>query len=200
MLLCEAAGFDLVVVETVGVGQNEVALRSMVDFFLLLLLPGAGDELQGIKRGIIEMADDILVNKADGENRPRAEQACLEQRASLSCLQPATSGWKTEAALCSARTGEGIPQVWQRIEQFYHELESKGVIAKRRQQQAAAWLMDLIYDELQRRFDRHPRVQARFPALRESLLRGEVTAFSAAHALLAEFDGRPEESNYDHKN
>jgi len=200
MLLCEAAGFDLVVVETVGVGQSEVALRSMVDFFLLLLLPGAGDELQGIKRGIIEMADDILVNKADGENRLRAEQACLEQRASLSCLQPATPGWKTEAALCSARTGEGVPQVWQRIEQFYRELEPKGVIAKRRQQQAAEWLMDLIRDELQRRFDRHPRVQAHFPALRESLLRGEITAVSAAHALLAEFDDCREESNYDHKN
>src|SRR5580658_5332117 len=200
MLLCEADGFDLVVVETVGVGQSEVALRSMVDFFLLLLLPGAGDELQGIKRGIIEMADDILVNKADGENRSRAEQARLEQQASLSCLQPATPGWKTEAALCSARTGEGVPQVWQRIEQFYRELESKGVVAKRRQQQAAEWLLDLIRDELQRRFDRHPRVQARFPALRESLLRGEITAVSAAHALLAEFDGCREESNYDHKN
>jgi LAO/AO transport system kinase len=165
MLLCEAAGFDLVLVESVGVGQSEVALRSMVDFFLLLLLPGAGDELQGIKRGIIEMADDIVVNKADGENRPRAEQARLEQQASLSCLQPATPGWKTEAALCSARTGDGIPQVWQRIEQFYRELEPKGVIAKRRQQQSAEWLTDLIHDELQRRFDRDPRVQARFPAL-----------------------------------
>jgi len=200
MLLCEAAGFDLVLVESVGVGQSEVALRSMVDFFLLLLLPGAGDELQGIKRGIIEMADDIVVNKADGENRLRAEQARLEQHASLSCLQPATPGWKTEAALCSARTGEGIPQVWQRIEQFYRELEPKGVIAQLRQQQASEWLTDLIHDELQRRFDRHPRVQARFPAVRESLLRGEITPFSAAHALLAEFGGCEEESDYDHKN
>jgi LAO/AO transport system kinase len=200
MLLCEAAGFDLVLVESVGVGQSEVALRSMVDFFLLLLLPGAGDELQGIKRGIIEMADDIVINKADGENRLRAEQTRLEQHASLSCLQPATPGWKTEAALCSARTGEGIPQVWQRIEQFYRVLEPVGVISRRRQQQAAEWLTDLIRDELQRRFDRHPRVQARFPALRKSLLLGEITAFSAAHALLAEFDGCLEESHYDHKN
>jgi LAO/AO transport system kinase len=200
MLLCEAAGFDLVLVESVGVGQSEVALRSMVDFFLLLLLPGAGDELQGIKRGIIEMADEIVVNKADGENRPRAEQARLEQQASLSCLQPATPGWKTEAGLCSARTGEGIPQVWQRMEQFFRELESKGVIAARRQQQAVDWLADLVRDELQRRFDHHPRVQARFPGLRESLLRGEITAVSAARILLAAFDGRPENSKYDHKN
>jgi LAO/AO transport system kinase len=195
MLLCEAAGFDLVLVESVGVGQSEVALRSMVDFFLLLLLPGAGDELQGIKRGIIEMADDILVNKADGENRQHAEQARLEQQASLSCLQSATPGWKTEAALCSARTGEGVPQVWQRIEQFFRELEPKGVIAKRRQQQTVAWFTDLIRDELQRRFEHHPRVQARLPGLRESLLRGEITAVSAARMLLADFD-----PNYDHKN
>ena len=200
MLLCEAAGFDLVLIESVGVGQSEVALRSMVDFFLLLLLPGAGDELQGIKRGIIEMADDILVNKADGENRQRAEQARLEQQAALSCLQPATPGWKTEAALCSARTGEGVPQVWQRIERFFRELEPKGVIAKRRQQQAVDWLTDLIRDELQRRFDRHPRVQARLPGLRESLLRGEITAVSAARILLADFDGCPEYPNHDHKN
>ena len=140
MLLCEAAGFDVVLVESVGVGQSEIALRSMVDFFLLLLLPGAGDELQGIKRGIIEMADDILINKADGENRLRAEQARLEQQAALPYLQPATPGWKTEAALCSGPTGEGIPQVWQRMEQFFRELEPKGVIAKRRQQQTVDWL------------------------------------------------------------
>jgi LAO/AO transport system kinase len=195
MLLCEAADFDLILVESVGVGQGEVALRSMVDFFLLLLLPGAGDELQGIKRGVIEMADDILITKADGENRPRAEQARLEQQAALSFLQPATPGWKAGAALSSARTGEGIPQVWERMEQFFRQLEPQGLIAKRRQQQAVDWMADLIRDELQRRFDRHPRVQARFPALRESLLRGEITAVSAAGLLLADFDGGPENAD-----
>lgn len=200
MLLCEAAGFDLVLVESLGVGQSEVALRSMVDYFLLLLLPGAGDELQGIKRGIIEMADDILVNKADGDNRTRAEQARLEQQASLACLQPATAGWKTQAALCSARTGEGIPQAWQRIEHFFRELEPKGVIARRRRQQAVEWLADSIRDELQRRFELHPAVQARFPALRESLLRGEITAVAAARTLLAAFNGSQENSDHDHKN
>ncbi|MGP8201433.1 MAG: methylmalonyl Co-A mutase-associated GTPase MeaB [Limisphaerales bacterium] len=189
MLVCEAAGFDLVLVESVGVGQSEVALRSMVDYFLLLLLPGAGDELQGIKRGIIEMADDILVNKADGDNRQRAEQARLEQHASLSFLQPATPGWKAEAGLCSARTSEGIPQVWERIERFFSELEPKGVIANRRRQQTLEWFADLIHDELQRRFEHNPRIQARLPSLRESVLRGETTAVSAANILLAEFDG-----------
>jgi LAO/AO transport system kinase len=191
MVLCEAAGFDVILVESVGVGQSEVALRSMVDYFLLLLLPGAGDEMQGIKRGIIEMADDILINKADGENRQRAAQACLEQQAALACLQSATPGWKTQAAVCSALTGEGIPQVWERIEKFYGDLEPGGVIAKRRQQQSVDWLADLIRDELLRRFDRHPGVQARLPGLRESLLRGEITAVAAARLLLAEFDGPP---------
>ncbi|MGA2542025.1 MAG: methylmalonyl Co-A mutase-associated GTPase MeaB [Verrucomicrobiota bacterium] len=200
MLLCEAAGFDLVLVESVGVGQSEVALRAMVDFFLLLLLPGAGDDLQGIKRGIIEMADDILVNKADGDNRTRAEQARLEQQAALACLQPATPGWKTQAALCSARTGEGVPHVWQRIERFFRELEPKGIIAKRRKQQAVDWLADSIRDELQRRFERHPAIQARFPALRKSVLRGEITAHCAARALLADFDPRQQNSDYDHTN
>jgi LAO/AO transport system kinase len=200
MLLCEAAGFDLVLVESVGVGQSEVALRSMVDFFLLLLLPGAGDELQGIKRGIIEMADDIVINKAEGENRQRAEQARLEQQASLACQQSATPGWKTEVALCSAKTGEGIPEVWQRMERFFRELEPKGVIAAHRQQQSVDWLTDLIRDEVQRRFHHHPRVQARFSEIRDSLRRGEITVVSAARTLLAEFDGSQENSNYDHKN
>jgi LAO/AO transport system kinase len=190
MLLCEAAGFEVVLVESVGVGQSEVALRGMVDFFLLLLLPGAGDELQGIKRGIAEMADDILITKADGENRLRAEQARLEQQNALACLQPATPGWKTRAAICSARTGEGIPEAWERIEQFFRELEPKGLIAQRRRQQTVDWLTDSIRDEMQRRFERHAAVQARFPALRESLLRGEITAVSAARSLLEDFDPR----------
>src|SRR5579859_1685797 len=133
LLLCEAAGFDTVLVETVGVGQSETALRSMVDFFLLLLLPGAGDELQGIKKGIIEMADAVLINKADGENRLRAAQARAEQENALHYLQPATPAWKTEVSLCSGLTGEGIPETWKLIERFYHQFEPAGVIAKRRQ-------------------------------------------------------------------
>src|SRR5579859_5921447 len=133
LLLCEAAGFDIILVETIGVGQSEIALRSMVDFFLLLLLPGAGDELQGMKKGIVEMADAVLVNKADGENRLRAAQARAEQENAVHCLQPATPDWKTEVGLCSGLTGEGIPQLWERIEQFYREFEPAGVIAKRRQ-------------------------------------------------------------------
>ena len=184
MLLCEAAGFDTILVESVGVGQTEIALRSMVDFFLLLLLPGAGDELQGIKKGIVEMADLVLINKADGENRLRAEHARADQDAALHYTQPATPGWKTGVSLVSGLTGEGLPQVWERIEKFFAELEPKGVIAKRRQQQTLEWLSALIHDELRRRFDRDPRVIAELPELRQALLRGEITAVRAANLLL----------------
>jgi LAO/AO transport system kinase len=184
MLLCEAAGFDTVLVESVGVGQAEVALRSMVDFFMLLLLPGSGDELQGIKKGIVEMADAVVINKADGDNLLRAQQARSEQDAALHYLQPATSGWKTQAIFASALTGLGIPEIWQRIETFYRELAPKGVIAYRRHQQSLDWLNDLVRDELPRRFYQDPGVVQLLPQLREALLRGEITAFNAAQILL----------------
>ncbi len=184
MLVCEAAGFDVVLVETVGIGQSETVVADMTDFFLVLMLPGAGDELQGIKKGIVEMADLVLINKADGENRLRAEHARADQDAALHYTQPATPGWKTGVSLVSGLTGEGLPQVWERIEKFFAELEPKGVIAKRRQQQTLEWLNDLIHDELRRRFDRDPRVIAELPELRQALLRGEITAVRAANLLL----------------
>jgi len=189
MLLCEAAGFDIILVETVGVGQSELTLRSMVDFFLLLLLPGAGDELQAIKKGIVEMADGVLINKADGDNRGRAEQARLEQEAALHYAQPATPGWQPQVGLCSGLTGEGVARMWERVEQFYQELEPKGVIAERRHQQALDWLTDLVHDELRRRFHRDPRVLALLPEVRAALLRGETTAVCAARALLEAHHG-----------
>jgi LAO/AO transport system kinase len=187
LLLCEAAGFDTILVETVGVGQSETALRSMVDFFVLLLLPGAGDELQGIKKGIIEMADAVLINKADGDNRLRAQQARLEQESALHCLQSATPGWKTEVALCSGLTGEGVPETWELIQRFYVRMEPSGVIAKRRQEQSLEWLADLVRDELLRRFYHDPKVKTRLPALQQALLRGDTTAVRAAQELLEAF-------------
>jgi LAO/AO transport system kinase len=185
MLLCEAAGFDVVIVESVGVGQGEIALRSMVDFFLLLQLPGAGDELQGIKKGIVELADLILINKADGDNRLRAEQARLEQETALHYTQPPTSAWKIEVALCSAKTGEGIAQAWDRIQSFYQQLESKGIIAARRRQQSLEWLAESVLEGLRQRFYQNARVQAELPAVREAVLRGELTVPGATQALLA---------------
>lgn len=184
LLLCEAAGFDTVLVETVGVGQSETTLRSMVDFFLLLLLPGAGDELQGIKKGIIEMADAVLINKADGDNRLRAELARAEQQNALHYLQAATPGWTTEVTLCSGLTGEGMPQAWQLIQKFYRQLEPAGVIVKRRRQQSLEWLSSLVHDELLRRFYHDPKVKERLTRLERQLLGGETTAVRAAHELL----------------
>ncbi|MGH7972025.1 MAG: methylmalonyl Co-A mutase-associated GTPase MeaB [Limisphaerales bacterium] len=184
LLLCEAAGFDTIIVESVGVGQTDIALRSMVDFFLLLLLPGAGDELQGIKKGIVEIADLVAINKADGENRSRAEQTRAEHEPALHYIQPATAGWKTEVRLCSGLTGEGVPEIWERIVQFYATLEPTGAIAARRRQQTLDWLTDLIRDELHRRFYADPKVQGQLPALQQALLRGETTPVLAARTLL----------------
>jgi LAO/AO transport system kinase len=206
MLLCEAAGFDTLLVETVGVGQTEIALRSMVDFFLLLLLPGAGDELQGIKKGIIEMADLVAINKADGENRLRAELSRQDQAAALHYLQPATSEWPTEVALCAGLTGEGVPEIWARVEKFYAALEPKGVISRRRQEQSLTWLNDLVQDELKRRFYNDLRVKACLPEVQQALMRGEITAVRAAAGLLAAHEeknaGAIETAikNYDQKN
>ena len=184
LLICEAAGFDTVIVETVGVGQTEVALRSMVDFFLLLLLPGAGDELQGIKKGIVEMADAVLINKADGDNRIRAEHAKAEQAAALHYLQSFTPSWRTEVGLCSALTGEGIPQLWETLARFYRELEPKGVIEKRRLQQAVDWMNNLVQEELRRRFYEDDRVRKEIPEVQRALARGEITPVRAARLLL----------------
>jgi LAO/AO transport system kinase len=195
MLLCEAAGFDIVIVESVGVGQNETTLRSMVDYFLLLLLPGAGDELQGIKKGIMEIADGVLINKADGENQLAARQARMEQMAALHCLLPATQGWRTEADLCSARTGEGIPEAWSRIEKFYAELEPKGVIGARRRQQMLEWLDAMVWDRVRREFYEDPRVEKQLPEIRKSVLQGKITAVQAAGTLLAARNGKPKSEN-----
>ncbi len=195
MLLCEAAGFDTIIVETMGVGQAEIALRSMVDFFLLLQLPGAGDELQGIKKGIMEMADAVLINKADGNNRLQAEQACAELGAALHYIQPATTNWTTVVALCSALTGEGVPEIWERIELFYRELTPKGVIAKRRHEQTLDWLADHIREELCRRFYTSQRVQEQLPGLQQSLVRGELTVADAAARLFTAHDQHPEISS-----
>jgi LAO/AO transport system kinase len=188
MLMCEAAGYDVVLLETLGVGQSEIAVRSMVDFFLLLMLPGAGDDLQGIKKGIVEIADTVLINKCDGDNLQRARLAAADQEAAIHCLQPATLQWRTPVALSSGLTGQGIPEVWETIDRFYRELEPAGVISNRRQEQLLEWLSDLVNDELRRHFFRDPRVAALLPSLRKQLLGGETTAVRAARDLLAAYE------------
>lgn len=188
LLLCEAAGFDTILVETVGVGQSETTLRSMVDFFVLLLLAGAGDELQGIKKGIIEMADGVWINKADGDNRLRAEQALAEQRNALHGLQPATPGWTTEVGTCSGLSGEGIAEIWRTVQRFFERLAPSGIINKRRQQQSLEWLLSLVQDELLRRFYRDPNVKSCLADAQARVLRGEITPVRASLDLLESFD------------
>jgi LAO/AO transport system kinase len=190
-MLCEAAGYDVVLIETVGVGQSETVLRSMVDFFLLLLVAGTGDDLQGIKRGIMEMADHVLINKADGDNRIRAEAARGEQAMALHYLAPATPGWHTEVTLCSGLTGEGVPEFWQTVEKFYADMSAAGVIANRRRNNRLAWMEELVADELHRRFRRHHAQRTLRPQIEKSLLAGEITAVRAAAQLLDAFDHRP---------
>jgi LAO/AO transport system kinase len=184
MLLCEAAGFDVLLIETVGVGQSEVAVRSMVDFFLLLILPGAGDELQGIKKGIVEQVDAVLVTKADGD-RMRAEHARMEYTTALHYMAPVTPHWTPSVQLSSALTGEGIPECWQLVQRFYNELEPLKVIQQRRQEQAQSWMLDLIREDLESRFYHYSPVKKARPQIEAALLRGEITAPQAAQALLA---------------
>ncbi|MDX2109384.1 MAG: methylmalonyl Co-A mutase-associated GTPase MeaB [Verrucomicrobiota bacterium] len=188
LLLCEAAGFDVVLVETVGVGQSEVTVRSMVDFFLLILIAGAGDELQGIKKGVIELADMILVNKADGDNLPRANAARAEYERVLHYLRPATEGWQTHAHTVSALTGEGVPEAWAVVQKFAETMKISGQFTTRRHSQDVAWLHALIEEALRQRFRQHPTVQALLPGLETAVMQGEIAASLAVEQLFAQVD------------
>lgn len=161
LLLCEAAGYDVVLVETVGVGQSETAVRTMTDFFLLLQIAGAGDELQGIKKGVIELADAIVVNKADGDNQLRARQAKAEYNKVLHFLHPFTPGWKPRAMTCSALNLEGIEEVWDLIEDFRDQLTESGVFETRRSEQNVDWFHSLLKSAVMERFkaERGDRIQ-----------------------------------------
>jgi LAO/AO transport system kinase len=187
MLLCEAAGFRNILVETVGVGQSETAVRSMTDFFLLVLVPGAGDELQGIKRGIMEMVDAIAINKADGDNRARAEQARAEYAAALHLFPPAPGGWTPRALTCSALTGENIRALWELVLEHRALTKANGYFLERRRQQALDWMQELVHGGLMEMFERDPRVAARLPRLREDVRRGHISSFAAARQLLSLF-------------
>ncbi|MEM7791286.1 MAG: methylmalonyl Co-A mutase-associated GTPase MeaB [Verrucomicrobiota bacterium] len=172
LLLCEAAGYDVVLIETVGVGQSETAVRTMTDFFLLLQIPGAGDELQGIKKGVIELADAIIVNKADGNNRLKAEQAKVDYARVLHFLAPFTPGWKPKALTCSALELTGIDETWGLIEQFCREMRASGVFAQRRKEQNADWFHSLLRHAIIERFsqENHDKIQEMEDAVREGLL------------------------------
>ncbi len=185
MLLCEAAGYDIIIVETVGVGQSEVTVRSMVDCFLLLSIAGAGDEVQGIKKGIMELADIMVVNKADGDNKIRAMAARAELERVLHYLRPATEGWTTPALTASAVTGDGIAKVWETVLAFFDACRTSGILAERRRKQAIEWTHSLIREALLADFYHDPAVNARLPHIEQAVANGQKPSLAAARELLA---------------
>ena len=185
IVVCEAAGFDTILVETVGVGQNEVTVRSMVDCFVVLLIAGAGDEMQGIKKGIIELADAIVINKADGDNRPRALAAQAEMNRVLHYLHPATEGWTTPALLGSALTGDGVDEIWRSVEAFFAHCRTTGILKERRQRQSVEWLHALVHEALRKRFYALPAVKLELKHIERAVAEGRLPAVAAAQQLLA---------------
>lgn len=185
ILVCEAAGYDVVIVETVGVGQNEVAVRSMVDFFLVLMIAGAGDEMQGIKKGVIELADALVINKADGDNVARATAAQAEMRRVLHYLHPATAGWSTPAVLASALTGAGVPDVWRTTEDYFKNVRSSGELERRRRVQAVEWMHSLLVESLRARFYSSATVKEKLAVLETAVANGQRTPMAAAMELLS---------------
>lgn len=190
MLLCEAAGFDVVIVETVGTGQSETAVAEMTDMFVLLLQPGGGDELQGIKRGIMELADLILVNKADGEWVGAARRSAADYRLALQLMHPRWKHWNTPVELCSARDGTGIAKAWDLASQFHTALSASGELQAQRATQARTWMWNETTESLRAALKQHPEVRRRLPELEEAVMAGRLSPAIAAQQLLDIFLGR----------
>jgi len=188
MMLCEAAGFDVILVETVGVGQSETTVRSMVDFFMLVVLTGAGDDLQGIKKGIMELADAIVVNKADGDNLLRATVTQGEYERMIEFIRPATEGWKTHAYKCSALTHDGLPELWAVMRKFEKETKASGVFQHRRKGQVLSWVHSMIDEHLHNLFFEDPMVKGRLPMIETSVVNGVVSPSQAVTELIKCFD------------
>jgi LAO/AO transport system kinase len=190
LIVCEAAGFDVVLVETVGVGQSETSVANMTDMFVLLLLPGGGDELQGIKRGIVELADLILINKADGELQKLAERSAGEYRRALRLLHPRSLGWKVDVRTCSSLEGQGIDQAWEVMLQHKALLESNGQLAARRSDQARDWMWSEVNGNLLAALQNDPHVRAQIPILEAAVAAGKLPPVAAANTLLEIFLNR----------
>ena len=185
VLILEAAGYDIIIVETVGVGQSETAVADLVDMFILLLSPTGGDDLQGIKRGIMELADLVIINKADGDLKVRAMRAAAEQKNALHLMRPKYHNWQTDVLLVSALKSEGILEVWQKIEAFYIELNKTETIEKNRKEQSRSWMWSEIKETLLKIFAEQKEKEIKEAELK--LLSGEMTAASAADELLKGF-------------
>ena len=187
IVLCEAAGFDTVLVETVGVGQSEVAVAGMTDLFVLLLSPGGGDELQGIKRGIMELTDIALITKADGDLAAAAGRAAADCANALRLMRPRSPSWSAVARTCSARAGTGIEEAWALMREFERRMRGSGELGARREDQASAWLRSELGEQLQARLEAHPGVAAMLPALDARVRAGRLGAAEAAARLVAVF-------------
>ena len=187
VLLCEAAGFDVVFIETVGVGQSETAVHSMSDFFLLLMLSGAGDDLQGIKRGIMEMSDLIAITKADGTNVEKAQLARALYANALHLFPPTESGWTPTAVTSSAVTKEGLPEILKLIEAYFTLVKGNGFYRKKRREQARYWMYESINESLKNMFYEDERIERLIPEYEEAVLRGDLESFSAASELIDKY-------------
>jgi LAO/AO transport system kinase len=185
MLLCEAAGFDTIIIETVGVGQSETAVHALTDFFLLLMLAGAGDELQGIKRGIMEMADLIAITKADGDNLKKAHLARVEYEQALHLFPPNNNQWRPQSLATSALTGDGLAEIWHHILGFHSLTTANGSFHAERERQATYWLHQAIQTEVLAAFYQSPAVKENLTALEEAVRNGTLSPFAAARRLLA---------------
>ena len=183
MLICEAAGFDVILVETVGIGQSETAVADMTDFFLVLMLPGAGDELQGIKKGVVELADMIAVNKADGDNVVRARAAAGEYRAALHILTPRSPTWAPPVVTYSALTGDGIAGLWQQALTHRQQLSAAGEFAARRREQQVKWMWAMLEDRLHRRLKADAKLRARLPAIEKAVAEGTLAPTLAVEEI-----------------
>ncbi|WP_037604386.1 methylmalonyl Co-A mutase-associated GTPase MeaB [Streptacidiphilus rugosus] len=189
MVVMEAAGYDVVLVETVGVGQSETAVADMVDSFLLLTLARTGDQLQGIKKGVLELADVIAVNKADGPHQRDAQAAARELAGALRLMHPADAAWTPPVLSCSARESAGLDTVWERLEQHRTLLDGTGRLTAKRRDQQVGWAWSMVRDELLGRLHTHPAVRALTPGLEEQVRDGRLTATRAAGLILDAFDG-----------
>lgn len=184
MALCEAAGFDIVIVETVGVGQSEIAVADMVDFFLVLLLAGGGDDLQGIKKGIIEIADMIAINKADGDNVMRAERAAAEYRGAMQILTPTSPNWTPPVITISGAHNKDLDKLWAKILDHRRDLGESGELQERRQKQAVAWMHDMLSDRIMETVHANPRVSARMLSIEDDVRQGRLLPTLAVDEIM----------------
>ena len=187
ILLCEAAGYDTVLVETVGVGQSETIVSSMVDFFMLLMLPGSGDQLQGIKRGIMELADLIVITKADGSQKELAKKAQSDFNFALRLFPPSSWSWSPQAMVVSALENKGIPEVWNQVLQFQEQIKESGNWEKRRQLQRATWFRSTIQNRLESNFFQNPEINLAFESLLHKVQAGTIPVHSATRQLLSKY-------------